>query len=238
MFQFTLILIHIAIICTDWDQRELEHVPLLYSTVLYLRPPATFKAYYLQRIFSMLIKETADEGKPSVKEFWKSYNILKGMENIDTSWEQVTLQCMNGVWPRAWPDAVHSFMGFDAIPALKQEIVKLVKDVGFEEVEEYDVQDLLESHAEQLTDEELIELDQQWISKESKDDDDIRQKAKNLSHFFELLDEMTEIIQSGDPFLEWSARISRVLNDAVACYREIFCSKIHAGEQKSIKILF
>ncbi|CAM2116375.1 unnamed protein product [Caretta caretta] len=108
----------------------------------------------------MLIKETAGEGKPSVKEFWKSYNILNGVENIDTSWEEVTSQCMNGIWRCAWPDAVHSFIGFDAVPALKQEIVKLAKDVGLEEVEDDDVEELLESHAEQLTNEELTELNQ------------------------------------------------------------------------------
>ncbi|CAM2100953.1 unnamed protein product [Caretta caretta] len=84
----------------------------------------------------MLIKEMAGEGKPSTKEFWKSCNILNGVENNDASWEEVTSQCMNGVWCRAWLDAVHSFVGFDAIPVLEQEIVKLVKDVSFEEVEE------------------------------------------------------------------------------------------------------
>ncbi|CAM2103855.1 unnamed protein product [Caretta caretta] len=81
------------------------------------------------------------------------------------------------------------------------------KDVGFKEVEKDDVQELLESHAEQRTNEELNELDQQRISEESKDnnDDDVGQEArslttKNLSHFFGLLNEMTEITQSGDPF--------------------------------------
>ncbi|KAH1169657.1 hypothetical protein KIL84_000642 [Mauremys mutica] len=118
--------------------------------------------------------------KPSVKEFSKFYYILNSVENIGVSWEEVTLQCMNGVWCHAWPDAVHSFMGFDAIPGLEQEIVKLAKDVSFKEVEEEDIQELLESHVEQLTNEELIELDQQWISEENKDDDDVRQEARSL----------------------------------------------------------
>ncbi|KAH1184835.1 hypothetical protein KIL84_012776 [Mauremys mutica] len=130
------------------EQRELEYVSLLYGTVLYLCPPATFKTYYLQRTFSIMIKETAGEGKPSVKEFWKFYNILNGVENIDVSCEEVTWQCMNGLWCRAWPDAVHSFVGFDAVSSLEQEIVKLVKDISFEEE---DVQEFLESHTEQLT---------------------------------------------------------------------------------------
>ncbi|CAM2096346.1 unnamed protein product [Caretta caretta] len=43
----------------------------------------TFKAYYLWRTFFMLIKEMAGEVKPIVKKFWKSYNILTVMENID-----------------------------------------------------------------------------------------------------------------------------------------------------------
>ncbi|KAH1169756.1 hypothetical protein KIL84_000741 [Mauremys mutica] len=133
----------------------------------------------------------------------------------------------------------HGFLGFDAILALEQEIVKLVKNVSFEEVEEEeDVQELLESHAEQLTNEELIELDQQWISEESKDNDDgdIGQETwslmtKNLSCFFGLLCDMMEIIQPGDHFREWSAKVSRALNDAVSCYREIYHLEICAGEQ-------
>ncbi|CAM2097491.1 unnamed protein product [Caretta caretta] len=87
-------------------------------------------------------------------------------------------------------------------PLLTKKIVKLVKDVSFKEVEEDDVQEFLESHTEQLTNEELIELEQQGIAKESKDndDDDVGQEArslmtKNLSCFFGLLDEMMEIIQ-------------------------------------------
>ncbi|CAM2106565.1 unnamed protein product [Caretta caretta] len=118
-----------------------------------------------------------------------------------------------------------------------QEIVKLVKDVGFKEVEE-DVQELFESHAEQLTNEELIDRDQQWISEESDDDDydDVGQEArsltaKNLSCFFGLLDEMMEIIQSDVSFREQSAKVSRDLNDAVASYREIYRSNIHAGDR-------
>ncbi|CAM2113140.1 unnamed protein product [Caretta caretta] len=92
-------------------------------------------------------------------------------------------------WRLAWQNAVHSFMGFDAIPALKQEIVKLAKDVGFEEVEEEDVQELLESHVEQMTNEELTELDQQRISEESKDDDanDVGQEARSLDDKESLL---------------------------------------------------
>ncbi|CAM2119629.1 unnamed protein product [Caretta caretta] len=91
----------------------------------------------------MLIKETAGEGKPSVKEFWKSYNILNVVENVAASIEEVTSQCIYGIWRCAWPDAVHSFVGFDVIPALEQEIVKLAKNVGFEKVEEEGVQELL-----------------------------------------------------------------------------------------------
>ncbi|CAM2096523.1 unnamed protein product [Caretta caretta] len=69
---------------------------------------------------------------------------------------------MNGIWRHAWPDAVHSLVEFDVVPALEQEIIKLEKDVGFKDVEkEDDVQELLESHADHLTNEELIELDQQ-----------------------------------------------------------------------------
>lgn len=71
-----------------------------------------YKAYYLQSTFSMLIQETADKGKPNVKEFWKS-DIVNGVEKIDTSWEDVT-----SVFKQ--PDAVQSLVRFDVVPALEQ----------------------------------------------------------------------------------------------------------------------
>lgn len=44
-----------------------------------------FKAYYLGRTFLQLIKAGDEDDKPSVKDFWKSYNMLEAVDNIAES---------------------------------------------------------------------------------------------------------------------------------------------------------
>lgn len=65
-----------------------------------------FKAFYL------LIHETDREDKQAaVREFWRSYTIMKGVNNIEASWDEVTQANMNAVW-RMWPECVRDFPGF------------------------------------------------------------------------------------------------------------------------------
>lgn len=42
----------------------------------------TFKSYYFRHTFSQLLSATDGEGKPTVKQFWWEYNILKAINNI------------------------------------------------------------------------------------------------------------------------------------------------------------
>jgi hypothetical protein len=56
-----------------------------------------------------------DNCNMSVKEYWMSYNILKGVKNIDPVWEVVISTCMNKMWQKLWPDCVHVFRGFEEV---------------------------------------------------------------------------------------------------------------------------
>jgi hypothetical protein len=46
---------------------------------------ATIKAYYLRRCMQQFILERGNDDKPTVREFWKSSNIKKAVENINLS---------------------------------------------------------------------------------------------------------------------------------------------------------
>jgi hypothetical protein len=76
---------------------------------------------------------------------------------------------MNSAWKRPYPDAVHSFEGFNDM-VIHGEIVKLTKEADFEEVEDSDVEKLLELHAVSLSNEVLAKLDKQTFEEESMDD--------------------------------------------------------------------
>ena len=50
---------------------------------------------------------------------------------------------------------------FSNVPDIFQQIVGLAREVGFDEVDDEDVSQLLESHGDDLTNEDLIQLEQQ-----------------------------------------------------------------------------
>ncbi|XP_042215868.1 tigger transposable element-derived protein 1-like [Homarus americanus] len=120
---------------------------------------ANFKAYYLRNTFLQLIKAIDGEDKPTIRDFWKKFNILDAVDNIAESWDEVKTSAMNGSWKNIWPECVHEFQGFsqaESLQKVQQGIVTLANNIGFEEVVENDVVKLLESHREDLTNEDLM----------------------------------------------------------------------------------
>ena len=63
---------------------------------------------------------------------------------------------MNGVWRKLWPGCVNDLKRFeDVVLAMKKVILGLANKAGFNEVEEADDTQLLQSHREELTNENL-----------------------------------------------------------------------------------
>jgi len=56
-----------------------------------------FKAYYLRQSLQEMIRQMDTSGV-SLKEYRKDCNILKAIDNIKMTWEQVTVSYMKGVW--------------------------------------------------------------------------------------------------------------------------------------------
>ena len=59
---------------------------------------------YLRRTFLQLIDKTDGEDKQSIRDFWKNYNIMDAVDNINLSWNEVTEKCLKGVWKNVWPE--------------------------------------------------------------------------------------------------------------------------------------
>lgn len=99
---------------------------------------------------------------------------------------------MNSVWEKIWPECVQAqhFSRADNIAQLKKTIVTLARNVAFEEIAEAAVDQLLQSH-EDLSNEELMQLEQEpAVGEEEREDDPwaLRQLTTGrllaaLSHF-------------------------------------------------------
>jgi hypothetical protein len=56
---------------------------------------SNFKDYYLQLDFMEMVR-VLDRSHKSIKDYWSSSDTLKGI-NINTTWEEVTVNCLKGV---------------------------------------------------------------------------------------------------------------------------------------------
>ncbi|XP_064092987.1 tigger transposable element-derived protein 1-like isoform X3 [Macrobrachium nipponense] len=157
--------------------------------VLYLPPNTThllqpmeqqvilnFKTLYTKHLFKRCFDITDTTNLP-LREFWKKhFNIMICIRLIDQAWQEVSRQTLNSSWRKLWPDAV-SARGFKAFNVGKadvdsetvddpetvsqpdlDEIVALGKSMGLV-VNEDDINDLLREHQEELTTDDLKELE-------------------------------------------------------------------------------
>ncbi|XP_053145994.1 tigger transposable element-derived protein 1-like isoform X2 [Hemicordylus capensis] len=126
---------------------------------------STFKAYYLRRTFAQAVRATEKEDGPTLKEFWQGFNIYHAVENIGEAWDEVKPSLLNGVWRNLCPGFVSDFQGFaDTV----EEVTKNVAEIGKEfnlDVKPEDIDELLALHSEELTSEDLGELEPQKVIK-------------------------------------------------------------------------
>jgi len=58
---------------------------------------SNFKAYYLHLDIMEMVSVLVTSHK-TIKGYWHSSDILKGINNISTGWEEVSEKCLKGVW--------------------------------------------------------------------------------------------------------------------------------------------
>jgi hypothetical protein len=81
---------------------------------------------------------------------------------------------LNGVWRNIWPDAVTHFHGFDHEEEpgnSRHAIVGMARTVGFEDVDEANVEELFQSHSEGLSNENLVELEKELNDEDGESSD-------------------------------------------------------------------
>lgn len=106
----------------------------------------TFKMNYLQRTFSQLLDGTEGPDRPTICELWLNYTILHAVNNIKSAWDKVQSITMNGAWKSIWKECVHDCTGVVNLSSEVAGIVSLGRKIGFKDLNEDDVLELLKSH--------------------------------------------------------------------------------------------
>ena len=103
--------------------------------------------------------------KDMVRRHWKSYTIRGALWHVhDVLWE-VTESCILGSWKKLCPHLAVDFGGFDLSEGFSEKRLKcleLARKVGLNEVKEDNLESLLESITEEVTTEDLEDLEKQW----------------------------------------------------------------------------
>ena len=189
---------------------------------------SNFKAYYLRRTFTQLFEKTDGQNKQSIRDFWKNYNILDAVENINLSWNEVTEKCLKGVWKKIWPDLNKEDDTLQENVNIN-EIVELAKQTGIGEVDVQDLEEILEEKAESFSNDELSEL-AHHEEHENIDSSDSEEERKELSTAFlkSSLDTITEIMDQfieNDTDFDRSSKAKRGVMDALSTYRELLTQR-------------
>ena len=118
------------------------------------------KSNYLKITMNDIIQTEHDVQDVTV--FWKNFTIKGAIDNISRAWSQVTENAMKGVWKKLWPNCaatastdVETSLD-DEMDLHQKELLQMAHLGGYNEVSMEDIQEVVETHNEVLTNEELL----------------------------------------------------------------------------------
>jgi hypothetical protein len=115
----------------------------------------TFKRCYTKRTIKKAIRAIDKEDGPTLKEFWKGYNIWNAVNNNGDFWAEIKEPTMNGCWKKLCPYLVQGFKDFEEIPeSATKEVVQRMNELDLNVIIE-DVDELIASHSEPMSNEDL-----------------------------------------------------------------------------------
>nr|XP_020665086.1 tigger transposable element-derived protein 1 [Pogona vitticeps]XP_020665087.1 tigger transposable element-derived protein 1 [Pogona vitticeps] len=204
---------------------------------------AKFKAYYLCKTFSKAVAATEND-EITLHDFWKSYNILHCIKNIESAWEEVTEKCMQGIWEKCLKCFVNNSEVFDKderIDIVHKTIVDLANVLNLD-VEVEDIEELVEYVEGELTNEDLIELEAQQRLEEAEEEEkvEVQKKftVKGLAGVFSKVNAALLELEGMDPNVERFTRVEQQMNELLRCYREIYEEQKKLTKQTTISRCF
>ncbi|XP_066445361.1 tigger transposable element-derived protein 1-like [Eleutherodactylus coqui] len=207
---------------------------------------ATFKKYYLRRTFRQALKATEGESGMTLREFWKNFTIYNAIKNIDASWREIATATMNGVWKKLCPMFVHDAPSLAKLQAEEQNVVNNLVSISEKldlHLEEQDFHEYFAVHNQELTNEDLMELENQRKKEEKEDELEVEPAPKHfqtkmMAKAFQMIEDSLELFESQDPNVERYTKVAASVHDALHCYRAIYDEKKAATTQASLDRFF
>ncbi|XP_018600856.2 tigger transposable element-derived protein 1-like [Scleropages formosus] len=232
------------------DYGNIHVVFLPPNTTFFLQPMDqgvlnTFKAYYVQLVMEHIVSRA--DANVTAMDIWRNFTIKQAIETIFTAWSMISKHTMNSAWKNLCPKYVHGFKGFeDDLKCVRKEIVLLAMKAGFEDVDDENVSELLASHNEILSNEELLQLDEERLKEERSDDggdgnddddDDDEPKVwdvKSLRMLFQHHDAMLQVIDEYETDMERGFKVKMMLMQSIEPYKNLYEERRKQAKQSSV----
>ena len=236
-----------------------EHV-----TVLFLPPNTTsliqpmdqgiirmFKVNYtrisLQRMVHKIDSDPDTEDRDVVRKYWSSFNLKNAIHVMNEAWQCVSVPCIKGAWRKLCPDLLGDFAGFSVVEEearLKMELLEHARHVGFDEVDEEEIDNLLTSHDKDVTTEELLQMQkerEEEADREKEGYDDGKEgelkhlTSKKLSKVFACIDEAMQMLEDNDPQQERFSKVQQNVRQSLRCYYDLQKNFRSMAKKKTIE---
>uniref|UniRef100_A0A3Q3KF68 DDE-1 domain-containing protein n=1 Tax=Monopterus albus TaxID=43700 RepID=A0A3Q3KF68_MONAL len=208
-----------------------------------------FKALYTRNSLQHLV-EAMDEDKFSLKEYWCGYTIFTCLQNIQKAIKEMKTVTLNACWKKLWPEAVNDYEGFSPEEIHKNAVEKAVRlakllgGEGFNDMTSDDVNDLIETHSDPLTDEDLTELTKSASEDEDDEHDDPEEEheagltLERLSSIVRTVKEAQSMAESWDPDMIRSLQFRNAIDGALHAYKNLLQQKKKQAQQLPITMYF
>jgi hypothetical protein len=229
---------------SDIDE-NIDVMFLLSNTTLHIQPmdqgtTAIFKSCYVWKTFDHPVKDIDGEDQFSVEDFWTNFNIKRRLTTLEMHGQKCAV-LHEWALEKIWSDVVtdfHSFEPEEKISSSKSAIIDMARTVGSEDADEANVDELCQSHTEQLTSKELLEL-----KKELSDQDDESSRMTPNEHL--TTKQQVEFFKHYDIAIgltdenyaterERGAKVARSNECALACYKELYKVRHKAPQHLSL----
>ena len=249
---------------------DISFVYLLPNTTSLIQPMdqgiiRMFKTHFLQKAWRSLSRkcdvlleelEKAAEApqdpvelqKDVVRRHWKEYTIRDALCHVRDAWKEVTTNCIRGSWKKLCLDLAVDFAGFDIEEGLSRErlrCLEVAKTVGLD-MEEDDVGSLLESIGEELTTDDLEDLEQQRRrleedAKAGQQPETPQRKEMTiplLQEFLASINHSLDLLEEMDPDCERSGLKRRRIQDEITFYEDLLKKKRRNARQSTLDRFF
>jgi hypothetical protein len=146
---------------------------------------------------------------------------------------------MCGVLRQLWEDCVQDFKDFEEpVEAIKENIVQLGKLIDFDELESEDIQELMDSQGEELTNGEFMEIEQERAVEEDESEESARILTTGMAEAFQHPESFISYFRDNDPNMDRRSQVTRGVENAANCYKLPYNEKKRAKVQLSLDSFF